>query len=382
MTAIAGLLLAAVGLVLLVACVNLAGFLLSRAVDRRKEMAIRVAMGAGRGDIVRQLLIESLLLAFLGGVTGLILGYASVRALAGVDIPLPFPIEVEIALSLPLLLFTAGTSLLAAIVFGLAPALEAMKAPTALTLRDEAGSSGGRRKANVRALLVAGQMALSTVLIFGASLFLRSLQSATTLDVGFSRDAAAVVGLELDPNDYDANADRALIGSLEQRLRSEPGITSVGTTGRMPLGLGTNVMFVDVPGVEPPPDANLWRVEMARVTPGYFDAMGIELLEGRGIGNADETDGEPVVVVSRATAERFWPGRSAIGGSIHPRGDPESALRVVGVVDDVKIWSLTEQPALYAYLPGRSRRAPGLRPLWRRAPSPPGRSPASFGMRL
>ena len=112
-TAMAGLLLVAVGLVLLVACVNLAGFLLSRAVDRRKEMAIRVAMGAGRGEIVRQLLIESLVLAGLGGAVGLVLGYAAVRALAGIDFPLPFPIELEIALSTPLLLFTAGTAVLA-----------------------------------------------------------------------------------------------------------------------------------------------------------------------------------------------------------------------------------------------------------------------------
>ena len=213
---------------------------------------------------------------------GLVLGYAAVRALAGIEFPLPFPDRVgDHPLGAAVAVHRGNRA-------GGRGGVRADAGPGGHEgahggdARDEAGSSGGRKKANLRALLVAAQMALSTILIFGAGLFLRSLQSATTLDVGFSREPAAVVGIELDPNEYDAEADQSLIATLEQRLQAEPGITYVGTTGRMPLGLGTNVLFVDVPGLEPPPDANLWRVEVTRVTPGYFDAMGIELTEGRG----------------------------------------------------------------------------------------------------
>ena len=255
--AMTALLFGAVGLVLLVACVNLAAFLLSRAVDRRKEMAIRVALGAGRGAIVRQLLIESLVLAGAGAALGLALGQLAARALVAVELPLPMPIDLSVALDGRLLLFTAAIAVVAAILFGLAPAMEATRAPVAQTLRGDAGAGADRRRMGGRAVLVTAQMTLSTVLLFGAALFVRSLQAATDVDVGFSAREGGVVHVEADPNVYDPEQRRALVMELTRRLETDARITSVAATSRMPLALGTMNTAFAVPGVDPPPDQSL-----------------------------------------------------------------------------------------------------------------------------
>lgn len=349
LTQMAALLFVAVGLVLLVACVNLAGFLLSRAADRRKEMAIRVAMGAGRGAIVRQLLVESLLLAGMGAVVGLGLGQLALRALLSVEIPLPIPLDLNVGLNTPLLLFTAGAALVAAVLFGLTPALEATRAPTAATLRDEAGASGGRQKVGARGVLVAAQMAFSTVLLFGAALFLRSLQAATDLDLGFSTRSAAVVEVSTGANEYSTEERVAFVEELSRRLETEPGISTFGYTARMPLGLGVMNTGFDIPGVEPPPDRNRHVLEFAPVTPGYFETMGIEVLEGRAFDPTDRAGSPPVAILSEAAARRYWPNESAVGKTLVL--DADRTLTVVGVVDNAKIWSLGEAPFPYMYRP-------------------------------
>ena len=351
LTAMALMLFAAVGLVLLVACVNLAGFLLSRASDRRKEMAVRVAMGAGRQAIVRQLLVESIVLAGMGAAAGLVLGQLAVRALVSVESPLPIPIELEVGLNLPLLAFTAGTALVAAIVFGLTPALEAIRAPVAATLRDEAGSSGGRGRVGVRGFLVAAQMALSTILLFGAALFVRSLQSASDLDLGFETRSAAVVKVDSGANEYTADERIAFVEELRRRLSSLSTITDHGVTARMPLDLGVNQLVFDIPGVEPPVDRNRLSLEVTPITPGYFETMGISLVEGRAFNDADREGNQAVVILSHAAATRYWPNESAIGKILLPNPDGSDALTVVGVAGNAKIWSLGEEPFPYAYRP-------------------------------
>jgi putative ABC transport system permease protein len=351
--AMAALLFGAVGLVLLVACVNLAGFLLSRAVDRRKEMAIRVAMGAGRGAIVRQLLVESLMLATIGGVLGLVLGQLAARAMAGVEIPLPLPIDLSVELDGSVLLFTGATTLVAALLFGLTPALEATRAPVAATLRGDASGGRSRRGMGGRAVLVTAQMALATVLLFGGTLFVRSLDSATRVDLGFSARDGAVARFETDPEEYDDARTASLARDLVTRLEARPEISRAAVTGRMPLALGTINFSFSIPGVEPPPDENLWALEYAPVSAGYFETLEIEILEGRAFLPGEAEEGADVVVLSRAAADRFWPGESAVGRIVYGGGDPERPVTVVGVVDDVKIWSLSEAPRPYAYLPYR-----------------------------
>jgi putative ABC transport system permease protein len=371
-TVMAFMLFAAVGLVLLVACVNLAGFLLSRSSERRKEMAIRVAMGAGRGAIVRQLIVESLVLSGVGAAAGLVLGLVSARAIASIEIPLPVPVDLEVGLSVPLLLFTAGTAIVAAVFFGLAPALEATRAPVAATLRDEAGSSGGRRKVGARGLLVAGQMALSTVLLFGAVLFVRSLRTASDLDLGFATRLAAVVGIDTNSAEFSDEEQAAYNDELSRRLLANPSITHVAFTNRMPLSLGvTNIAF-DSPGVQPPPNRNRLVLETTRVTGDYFETMGIDLVEGRTFDETDRTGTAPVAILSQAAANRFWPGETAVGKMLFPDSSRASAITVVGVAGNAKIWSLSEAPFPYLYRPTLQGSPPAQFTLVARGNAPPG----------
>ena len=351
LTAMAALLFAAVGLVLLVACVNLAGFLLSRATDRRKEMAVRVAVGAGRGAIVRQLLVESLVLAGAGAILGLVLGQLAMGILLGIEVPLPIPLDLEVGLNGPLLVFTAGAAVVAAVLFGLTPALEATRAPVAATLRDEAGSSSGKNKVGVRGLLVATQMALSTVLLFGAALFVRSLQSATDLDLGFSARAGAVVKIESGANEYSAEERLRFVDELGRRLAAQGSVQSFGITGRMPVDLGNSITTFDVPGVDPPPDQNRHRLESTAITPGYLETLGIPLVEGRAFDAADTEESQLVTILSQAAAVQLWPAESAIGKVLYRRGNQDDPLVVVGVIGNVKMWSLNEPPKPYLYLP-------------------------------
>lgn len=368
----AALLFVAVGLVLLVACVNLAGFLLSRASERRKEMAVRIAMGAGRRDIIRQLVVEALVLSGAGALLGLALGQVAARALASVRPPLPIPLELEVGMSGPLLLFTAGTAVVAAVLFGLAPALEASSAPVAGTLRDEAGSSGGRRKVGARGVLVAAQMALSTVLLFSAVLFARSLGSASDLDLGFATREAAVVTIDATAAEYSPEEAEAFNESLMQRLQAQPAISNVAYTGRMPLALGTNNLVFDVPGVEPPPNQNRHVLETTRVTEGYFETMGIALLDGRAFDDTDRAGSPPVAVMSQAAASRLWPGESAVGKTILPDTSAASAITIVGVVDNAKIWRLAESPFPYLYRPAAQSSASRQHTIVARGNAPPG----------
>ena len=348
---IALLLFVAVGLVLLVACVNLAGFLLSRASDRRKEMAVRVAMGAGRGAILRQLLVEALVLAAAGSVLGLALGQLVLRAILSVEVPLPVPLELKVGLSVPLLIFTAGTAFVAALLFGLTPALEAMRASAASTLRDESGSSGGRKKVGMRGALVSAQMALSTVLLFGAVLFVRSLHSATQMDLGFDTRDAAVVEVSTGANEYSVEERVAFVEELGRRLESDPSVSGFGFTNRMPLDVGVQNTAFDIPGVEPPPDRRRHVLEFASVTPGYFETMGIDIVEGRSFQPSDRAGASPVVILSRAAAQRYWPGEEAVGRTLSMGSEGEVTATVVGIADNAKIWSLGEAPRSYMYRP-------------------------------
>ncbi len=349
--AMAALLFGAVGLVLLVACVNLAGFLLARSTERRKEMAIRIAMGATRRDIIRQLTVESVVLATLGGVVGLALGLAASRLFLGVRLPIDIPLHLEVGLNGRLLLFTGASVLIAAVIFGLTPALEALRAPTAATLRDESGAAGGRRKGTMRGVLVAGQMALSTFLLFGAGLFLRSLQEATSVDVGFDTGPAAVVTVEAWASEMTDEERSAFAFELLRQTQALPGVRAVATTSRMPLDIGVTNTGFDIPGVDPPPDQNRHVIEFAAVSSSYFDFMGIQVVEGVGLDGLDSDTTNTSAVLTRAAAERWWPGESAIGRVMYRGGNTDRPVTVIGVVDDTKIWSLTEAPRPYLYFP-------------------------------
>ncbi|MGD2070347.1 MAG: ADOP family duplicated permease, partial [Gemmatimonadota bacterium] len=343
-----GLLLVVVGVVLLIACANLAGFLLARAAGRKKEIALRLALGARRWTLVRQLLTETVLLAALGGAVGLLLARWGLDAVMAADLPLPLPISLDLGLDPAVLAFTAGVTLAAGVLFGLAPALQATNPDVAGTIKDETTGAGRPRVFSVRSTLVAGQVALSMVLLVGAGLLLRSLLARQDVDPGFGRAPAALVTLSLPSAEYPAERGRLFYEELESRLEAEQEIEEVGYTTNIHLNtLNTTSTRVTVDGVSPPPGRDFFSIDRATVDTDFFAAAGIELLEGR-LFDADEggEDGPPLAVVNRAFQERFWPGRSAVGRTVRA-ADVETTI--VGVVETARIRSLGEAPRPFLY---------------------------------
>jgi predicted permease len=194
-------------------------------------------------------------------------------------------------------------------------------------------------------------MALSTILLFGAVLFVRSLQAASQMDLGFATRSAAVVGIETTAAEYSAEETAAFNEELRGRLAAQPSIESFAFTERMPLDLGVRNIALDVPGVEPPPNRNRHVLETTRVSEQYFEALGIEILEGRAFNESDRVGAAPVAILSRAAAERYWPGESALGKTLLPNPDGSDAITVIGVAGNAKIWSLGEAPFPYMYRP-------------------------------
>lgn len=337
-----------VGLVLLIACVNLASFLLARGLDRRKEIAVRLALGASRGGLVRQLLTETLLLGLLGGGAGVLLAAGLLHLLRVADLPLPIPVTLDLAIDGRVLGFNLAISLLAGVAFGLFPALQSSRADVAGALKDDSAGGGQRGRLRLRGALVVTQVAVSLVLLVGAALFLRSLQSIQTVDPGFGRSPTALLTFALPTTRFDESAGRAFLDRMLERFERIPGVETVGVTSNLPLNtLNRTMIGIRVDGVEPPPGRESHLVDRSAVDPGYFDAMGIEIVSGRGFTDADGPDSRPVVVVSQAFARRFFPDREAVGQLLR-QPDAED-LHVVGVARDVKVRSLGEAPLPFVY---------------------------------
>lgn len=344
---VAVLLLAVVGLVLLIACANLASFLLARAEDRRREIAVRLALGAGRGALLRQLLTETTLLALLGGVAGTLLARWTLELLLAFKPPLPIPVDLDVGLDRTVLWFTAGVSLLAGLFFGLVPALQATRPDVAPTLKDEAGRTGKPGRLNLRSALVVAQVAMSFVLLIGAGLFVRSLQKAQLIDPGFRTGPAALVWPMPELSGYETPAEqRDLARRVEERLLAHPAVERVALADRLPLGAGIQTRGYDLPDrPSDRPDART-DVDNASVSPSYFETMEVPIVRGRGFTREDE-DGEAVVVVSQAFVERFYPGRDVLGMILDAGSD--TPKRIVGVAADTKVRTLGEAPRPYVY---------------------------------
>ncbi|MBW3552420.1 MAG: ABC transporter permease, partial [Gemmatimonadetes bacterium] len=354
MLPMAGLLFAVVGLVLLIACTNLASFLLTRASDRKKEFAVRMAMGAGRGRIVSQLLTESVVLGALGGVLGVALAYGGLKLLLSLPLPLPVAIRLDVAPDLRVLLFTLAVSLVAGLLFGIFPALQASRAEVAPTLRDESGAvTGGRRKLSLRGLLITAQVAIAVVLLAGAGLFLRSLDRAANVDAGFHPDDVALVTVDPGTTGYEEEEGRRLYRTLLERTRQIPGVTTVALGTRIPLQIGIGRGFgIRRPDVEPVPGREFRYPQVAYVSPDYFEALDIEVLRGRSFTAADDGDGSVPLILTEATVAALWGDRDedVVGRSlVVSRAGGEG--RVVGVVRSTKIVSLGEDPEPMLYLP-------------------------------
>ncbi len=343
------MLMAVVGLVLLMACTNLAGFLLARSVDRRKEIAVRLALGAPRGSLTAQLLTESTLLGLAGGAAGVALGAGLLRLLFAADLPLPLPIELDLGLDLRVLGFGLAISLAAGLLLGLAPALQSLRVDLSSTLRSESAGGGAGGKLALRNALVVVQVAVSVVLLLAAGLFLRSMERIQSVDPGFGREPTALFTFLIPPARYDQEQGRALSRRLALRLERLPGVKAVGLTDNLHLNvLNTMTMSVNADGVEPPPGRDAHSADTAAVDGAFFAAAGIEILEGRAFEDTDDADSPPVAIVSQAMRKKFWGGRDPIGQLIR-RGGEDPDLLVVGVASDAKVRSLGEAPRSFVY---------------------------------
>jgi predicted permease len=338
----AAALMAVVGLVLLVACANLASFLLAQARDRRKEVAIRLAIGAKRGALIRQFLVEALVLATVGGIAGVALAGIALRAVLRADLPVPLPITVDVSLDWRVLAFSVAASALAGVMFGLLPALQATRATVVETIKNENADGGRVRRASTRNLLVIGQIAVSLTLLVTAALFLRSMQARAAVDPGFGHQPAGIVWLAIPTDRYDSTQRQLLLDRIESRVAGIPGVAAVGATDNILLNpLSQRGKRIRVPGVTPPPGRKDFDVDVAAADSGYLGSMGVEIIRGRGITAADTRDAPRVAVINEAMAQKFWPGKEAVGQTF---GTDSTTYRVVGVTRTTKVRSLGEEP--------------------------------------
>lgn len=360
---VARLLMVVVGSVLIIACANIANLLLVRARTRRQEIAVRRALGARRGRLVRQLLTESVLIAGLGGGAGLLVAVWLRDLLTSLDLSAAFGAGLEIPtpeISLPVLVFTAAVSLATALVFGLAPAFRGTRFDVVEALKEtpSIAASGGRRWGLRRALVVV-QVAVALVVLVGAGLFVRSLQQILRMDPGFEPDNLLIADVDPNLQGYDSEAGRRFYGQLAESVGGLPGIEETGIAMTVPVSPFGARRTVEIEGYEPRPEEDM-ELDFNVVSDGYFEAMGIELRRGRTFDSRDAGDGAGVVVVNEALAERYWPGEDPIGKGVgfqtrrsgasteDPGADP---WRVIGVVEDGKYRDLREDPLPYLYVP-------------------------------
>lgn len=347
------LMLGVVGLVLLVACANLANMLLARAAARQREIAVRLAIGAPRGRLVRQLLTESLTLALLGGGAGFVLATWISGLIARYQPPLPVQITFDIAPDWRVLAFTLAIASGTGVVFGLLPALRASRPDLVPALKDAGGADNeGRRRLHLRDVLVVVQVAVSIVLLVAGALMIRSLWAGQRVDLGYDPDHLAFLALPMEMNGYASDQNRAFYDAVSERLLAVPGVESLGNTTRVPLSLNDNNFGVLLEGHQTSRADRPYLTPGAYVDPGYFDAYASKLIDGRLLQPSDELEGRRVAVVTRAFAELYWPDRSAVGAQFRTRWDGEPTT-IVGVIENYKVNSPGEPPTPYLHYPMR-----------------------------
>ncbi len=348
------LLMAAVGATLLIASANVAGLLLARGAARRREFELRRALGAGRARLVRQLCTEYGVLVVTGTAIGLAVALAALRGLARYDLPGGFPIAtLELGLDSRVLTFAVGLMVLTGL-FGLVPAVgsTAIRAAHSMSARGTREGTGG--VARGQGLLLATQVAVSVVLLFGAGLFIRSLQAGLALDTGLDSRHVAMARLSPSLGRYSAEQTRAVVDAAVARLSGLPGVDSVAVSTALPLSRAGMGFFAEVDGYDAGPDEEI-RIERNYVSAGYFRALGIDLLAGRALTAADDERAPLVAVVNETMARRYWPGQNPVGGRVHSQFS-DLDVEVVGVARDVSA-GLVAAPEPFVFLPQAQHRA-------------------------
>ena len=338
--------------VLLIACFNVAGMLLARAAARGKEIAIRLALGMTRRRLVRQLLTESLLLALLGGALGGLLAVWGVAALRKLEPPRGVPLVFDFSLDPAVLGFTLLVSVLSGVLFGLLPLRQSWRPDLLTALKDLAGAAAGGGRLRLRSGFVVAQVAVCLLLLVTGGLFLHAVRRAAAAAPGFAPERVELLTLDPTVLGYGGAPLQAFFRMLRDRAAGLPGVESVSLADSTPLSVGR--LFgaprteIAVPGHEPPPGRAALRVEYSRIGSRYFEVLGIPLLAGRDFGAADRTGAARVAIVNRTMAQRFWPGKDAVGQRLVHEKEP---VTVVGVVADSKYARIKEAPRDFLYLP-------------------------------
>jgi predicted permease len=367
----AWLLTVVVGLVLLLACTNLASFLLARALDRHRDVAVRLALGASRGVLMRALLVETTLLSLIAGALGFGLSVWLLRVLLRADLPLPIPIALDLTPDWTVLAFTLLVSGIAGALLGLVPAWQSTRPDLVAALKSDTAGGGQRGQLRWRNALVIAQVTVSLVLLVGAGLFLRSFQRVLAVDPGFGREPTALLSYIVPSTRFDSDEAQVYTRRLLDRFRQIPGIGQLGLTSNVPLNtLSTQTISFNVDGHIPPRELRAFSADRADVDPGFFEAIGIRLLRGRNFTDADRDDTESVAIISNAMARRYWPEGDAIGRMIRAADPDDDDMVVVGVAADAKIRSIGESPRDMVYRPVAQHQGRGLTVVARTSVNP------------
>jgi putative ABC transport system permease protein len=344
-------LLGVVGFLLLMVCANIGSLLLSRASARSREFAVRRAIGAASGRLVRQLLTESTLLAVAGGALGLALAFAgvsAVRALAPSGLPRADAIELNVTVAL----FNFAVAVIAGLICGVAPALQSRRGDLQETLKADTRGSARPSGLRMRSLLIVGETALGVVVLVAAGLLLRSFVELERVPLGFRPENILTFRASLPASRYGtADKRTSFYQQLSEKLGAFPGARSAAGISALPLSMSSRSTGIGIEGEPPPAPGQVHLVDNRSVTPGYFSTMGIPLLSGRDVAWTDTPDGPPVIVISETMAKKYWPTQNAIGKRIRRAPPPAPLITVVGVVGDVHHADLVHQPRATMYLP-------------------------------
>lgn len=347
-------LMAAVGLVLLVTCTNLAGLMLARATDRRKEIAIRLAMGANRFRLIRQLLTESVLLSLLGGAAGLLLALWIVKLLLALKPPIDFPLALDVSIDWRVLFFSLGVSIAAGVIFGLAPSLQATRPNLVRTLKDTA-AQGGAARTRLRSVLVVAQIAISLVVLIAAGLVVRTLQQLQTMNPGFDPNNALTMSFDLGLQGYDEPRGQQFYNQLIERVRALPGVESAAISNYVPLSINYNSRNIFIEGKPAERGENVPLSMNASAGPGYFKTMATTIVHGREFTDHDHEKTEKVAIVNETFVRRLMPELQNSAEAVGKRFSFGSATgpfrRIVGVAKDGKYFNIAEDPRAFVWTP-------------------------------
>ena len=355
---IATALMVVVGLVLLIACANVASMLLARASGRHKEIGIRLAIGASRGRLMRQLVTEAVVLALLGAIAGTLLAWWITSGVASMSLPLPIPLAFDLRIDGRVLAFTLGATFLAALLAGLAPALQATKPNLVADLRGEVSASpAAGRRWTLRDALVAGQMAITALLLVIAALLTRSFIAAQRTSAGFAVNRIAMVSTDTSTLQYTPAQSQRFYDDAVAKVSAIPGVESAALASRVPMQLNGNTWEIWIPGRHQPGEHGD-AVEVTTVSIEYFQTMGVPIVEGRAFTSADRPDTPRVAIVNETLARQVWPGQSAIGKIFHTRGGAGPPFVIVGVSANHKVRTLSEAPVPFLQVPRAQRPSP------------------------